>query len=439
MYGSVGSIIVELAVVALLVIGIVSGVKKGLFKTLMDLLILAAAIFAAVQACRFATDYFVNRLYPKAEARVLQAIENSDVDLANVDLSAMKFDESHPDTLNEAEYELLRHNEGIGKIINAMEKAGIPKARIWKIVAVTLKKASAGGSNLKEALTDTAKAATVLLSGYEGKTEDYVLAVPLKLETSVPVFLVPTTTGTGSEVTRVAIISRPEFNKKWSVHLRHTTLAIVDPSLTVTLPRKETANTGLDALAHATEALTSKGAEIHSDLFAVAAIEKITQNLYRSWSEPEDREARTNMAVAANLAGLAFDCPMCHLPHAIGDAFGCHFHTEHGHSCSLGLPEGLRLVAPVVPDKMAIVAKAMGIELSGTETGEQLGDLVADWIYALMRKMEFVSLHSMGITREQVLACAEDVATSHLVGYCPVTITKEVAEDVLGRLYDNYQ
>lgn len=160
MYGSVGSIIVELAVVALLVIGIVSGVKKGLFKTLMDLLILAAAIFAAVQACRFATDYFVNRLYPKAEARVLQAIENSDVDLANVDLSAMKFDENHPDTLNEAEYELLRHNEGIGKIINAMEKAGIPKARIWKIVAVTLKKASAGGSNLKEALTDTAKAAT---------------------------------------------------------------------------------------------------------------------------------------------------------------------------------------------------------------------------------------------------------------------------------------
>ncbi len=291
-----------------------------------------------------------------------------------------------------------------------------------------------GGSSM-----DTAKAATVRLSGYEGKTEDYVLAVPLKLETSVPVFLVPTTTGTGSEVTRVAIISRPEFNKKWSVHLRHTTLAIVDPSLTVTLPKKETANTGLDALAHATEALTSKGAEIHSDLFAVAAIEKITQNLYRSWSEPEDKEARTNMAVAANLAGLAFDCPMCHLPHAIGDAFGCHFHTEHGHSCSLGLPEGMRLVAPVVPDKMAIVAKAMGIELSGTETGEELGDLVADWIYALMRKMEFVSLHSMGITREQVLACAEDVATSHLVGYCPVTITKEVAEDVLGRLYDNYQ
>ena len=291
-----------------------------------------------------------------------------------------------------------------------------------------------GGSSM-----DTAKASTVRLSGYEGLTKDYVLAVPLKLETTVPVILVPTTTGTGSEVTRVAVISRPEFNVKWSVHLKNTTLAIVDPQFTVTLPRKETANTGLDALAHATEALTSKGADFYSDLFAVAAIEKIAANLYRSWSEPEDIEARTNMAVAADWAGLAFDCPMCHLPHAIGDAFGCHFHTEHGHSCSLGLAEAMRLVAPVVPDKMAIIARAMGITLTGSETGEELGDLVADWIYALMRKMEFVSLHSMGISREEVLACAKDVSVNHLAGYCPVPITEETAADVLGRLYDNYQ
>ena len=291
-----------------------------------------------------------------------------------------------------------------------------------------------GGSSM-----DTAKASTVRLSGYEGLTKDYVLAVPLKLETSVPVILVPTTTGTGSEVTRVAVISRPEFNVKWSVHLKNTTLAIVDPQLTVTLPQKETANTGLDALAHATEALTSKGADIHSDLFAVAAIEKIAEYLYKSWSDPEDTEARTNMAIAANFAGLAFDCPMCHIPHAIGDAFGCHFHTEHGHSCSLGLAEGLRLVAPVVPDKMAIVARSMGIPLNGNETGEELGDLVADWIYDLMRRMEFVSLHSMGISREEVVACAKDVAVSHLVAYCPVTINEEIAADVLGRLYDNYQ
>jgi len=291
-----------------------------------------------------------------------------------------------------------------------------------------------GGSSM-----DTAKASTVRLSGYEGLTSKYILAVPLKLDTTVPVILVPTTTGTGSEVTRVAVISRPELNMKWSVHLKNTTLAIVDPQLTVTLSKEETANTGLDALAHATEALTSTGRNVHSSLFAVAAIEKIAENLYTSWLEPSNTEARSNMSLAANYAGLAFDSPMCHLGHAIGDAFGCHFHTHHGHSCSLGLPETLRLVAPVLPEQMQIIARAMGIVLDGTESPAAVGDLVADWIYNLMHKMDFVSLRSMGISREQVIACAKDVSNNFLTSFCPVTITEEVAEEVLKRIYDNYQ
>lgn len=291
-----------------------------------------------------------------------------------------------------------------------------------------------GGSSM-----DTAKASTIRLSGYEGLTRDYIKAVPLWMDTSVPVFLVPTTTGTGSEITRVAVISRPEFNVKWSVKLKQTTLAIVDPSLTVTLSRQETANTGLDALAHACEALTSKDHNIHSDLFAVAAIEKIAKYLVLSWQEPESEEARTNMAIAANWAGLAFDDPMCHLPHALGDAFGCHFHTHHGHSCSLGLAECMRLVAPAEPDRVAMIAQALGIELSGAETAYQIGDMVAEHIYGLMRTMEFVSLASMGISRDDVIACAPDVAVNHLSGYCPVKVTEELAADILGKLYDNYQ
>lgn len=290
-----------------------------------------------------------------------------------------------------------------------------------------------GGSSM-----DTAKCASVRLSGFEGKTADYVLAVPLRMNTTVPVFLLPTTTGTGSECTRVAVISRPEFNVKWSVNV-NTTLAIIDPEFTVTLPKEETANTGLDALAHATEALTSKDANVHSDYYAVGAIEKIGAYLLKAWNEPDNMEARTNMALAANWAGLAFDDPMCHLGHAIGDAFGCNFHTHHGHSCSLGLAEVMRLVAPVVPEKAAIIAKAFGLTLSGSETGEELGDMIADFIYGLMRKMEFVSLKSMGIPRERVVACAQEVVDNHLSGYSPIKITLEIAQDVLGKIYDNYQ
>lgn len=290
-----------------------------------------------------------------------------------------------------------------------------------------------GGSSM-----DTAKAASIRLSGFEGKTADYVLAVPPVVDTTTPVFLMPTTTGTGSECTKVAVISRPEFNVKWSVFV-NTTLAIVDPEFTVTLPKQETANTGLDALAHATEALTSKDANIHSDYFAVGAIEKISAYLVKTWHEPDNLDARTNMAIAANWAGLAFDDPMCHLGHAIGDAFGCNFHTHHGHSCSLGLAEVMRLVAPVVPQKMAIIAKALGLSISGNETGAELGDMVADFIYGLMRQMEFVSLKSMGISRDRVVACAQEVVDNHLSGYSPVKITLEIAQDVLGKIYDNYQ
>ena len=290
-----------------------------------------------------------------------------------------------------------------------------------------------GGSSM-----DTAKAATIRLSGYEGKTADYILAHPISMDTKVPVFLVPTTTGTGSECTKVAVISRPEYNAKWSVYVK-TTLAIVDPELTVTLPKQETANTGLDALAHATEALTSKDANVHSDYLAVGAIEKIAKYLLRSWQNPNDMEARTNMAIAANWAGSAFADPMCHVGHAIGDAFGCNFHTYHGHSCSLGLSELMRLVAPVVPEKMAVIAKAMGLEVCGTETGKELGDMVAEFIYDLMRKMNFVSLKSLGITREQVVGVAQEVVDSHLSSYCPVTLTTELAEKLMGDIYDNYQ
>ncbi len=160
MYASAASIILELAVIGLLVIGIVTGVKKGFFKSLMDVLILFVAIFAAVQVCRWTTDLLVNRFYPKAEEKVLKAIENAEVDLADVDLEALKFDESHPDNLTDTEYELLKQNPGISKIANALEKAGIPNNRIRVILARTLKKASSSGSNLNEVLTDTAKAAT---------------------------------------------------------------------------------------------------------------------------------------------------------------------------------------------------------------------------------------------------------------------------------------
>ncbi|MDR3209307.1 MAG: iron-containing alcohol dehydrogenase, partial [Oscillospiraceae bacterium] len=191
-----------------------------------------------------------------------------------------------------------------------------------------------GGSSM-----DTAKAAAIYLHD-PGPVRRYILAAPPTVDTRTPVILVPTTAGTGSECTTVAIISLPDLNVKWSAFV-NTTLAIVDPELTVTLPRYETVNTGLDALAHAAEAMTVRAWNYHSDLFGEAAIRKIRRNLYTAWSEPENMAARSEMSLAANWAGLAFNNPITHVGHASADAFSCRVHTPHGLGCALALPETL--------------------------------------------------------------------------------------------------
>lgn len=290
-----------------------------------------------------------------------------------------------------------------------------------------------GGSSM-----DTAKAASILTSGNPGPARKYILGTPIAVDTTTPVFLVPTTTGTGSECTTVAVISIADLSVKWSVFV-NTTLAIVDPELALTLPSDITASTGLDALAHATEALTNINWDVHSDLMAEGAIRKIGANLLKSYNEPDNLEARTEMAIAANWAGMAFKNPITHVGHAIGDALGCHFHIAHGLSCCLGLAATMKLVAPVVPDRMLRIAQYMGLNVTGNETGEQLGDIVAGEIYELMRKMKVQSLKSLGYTREQIIPLAKDVTENHLAHYCPVEITMEVAEKLMADVYDNYQ
>ncbi|MCL2401694.1 MAG: iron-containing alcohol dehydrogenase [Oscillospiraceae bacterium] len=289
-----------------------------------------------------------------------------------------------------------------------------------------------GGSSL-----DAAKAAAIYLHD-PGPTARYILAQPIAVDTKTPVILIPTTSGTGSECTAVAIISRPQHNAKWSVFV-NTTLAIVDPELTFSVPKSVTVNTALDAFAHAAEAMTGKSWNYHSDLFAEAAIRKIAKYLYTAWSEPDNAEARSELALAANWAGIAFNNPICHVGHSVADALSCEFHTPHGLGCALALPETLALVAPAVPERVKCIADAMALPQTGSETPAELGRMAADAIRAMMQSMEMPSLKSLGYSREQVLALYPDVVSNHLSSYCPVEITDDVAKQLLADVYDNYQ
>ncbi|MCL2126209.1 MAG: iron-containing alcohol dehydrogenase [Oscillospiraceae bacterium] len=288
-----------------------------------------------------------------------------------------------------------------------------------------------GGSSL-----DTSKATSILMT-YPGPVRNYIVAPPTYIDTKVPLILVPTTAGTGSECTNVAIISLPDKNVKWAVNV-NTSLAIVDPELMLSLPKSITATTGMDALSHAMEAMTCINWNHHSDLYAEGAIKKIAANLAACCEDPGNIDARSEMALAANWAGLAFNNPVTHVGHAVADALSCNFHTAHGLNCALALPDTMALIGPAVPERMRVIAKAMGIALGGGETGEQLGNIVAAEIRALMRKIGIKSLSEMGYAREKVISFEPEVTASFLSDNCPVKIDAATAAKLLAAVYDNY-
>ena len=186
---------------------------------------------------------------------------------------------------------------------------------------------------------DTAKGVNILVSE---KSDDLlkfaghdVLRRPLN-----PLIVIPTTAGTGSEVTYVAVIADPERNTKMSftsVHL-YPRLAILDPRMTVSMPPKITAATGMDALAHAMEAVTCLQKNPVSDAFAMAALELIRDNLIKVVKQGRDEEGRLAMANAACLAGAAFSNSMVGLVHALGHATGGVARVPHGVAMSIFLP-----------------------------------------------------------------------------------------------------
>ncbi|MBJ6138107.1 iron-containing alcohol dehydrogenase [Marinobacter litoralis] len=186
---------------------------------------------------------------------------------------------------------------------------------------------------------DTGKAVNILVSEGGDDIAEYsgagILKHPLK-----PFFVVPTTAGTGSEVTSVAVITDEKRGVKlpYSSPFLLPNAAIIDPRMTLTLPPHITAATAMDALTHATEAFTCMGKNPLSDAYATAAVKKVSQSLLKVMDTPKDEEGRLDLAQASTMAGIAFSNSMVGLVHALGHATGAIVHLPHGLCMSLYLP-----------------------------------------------------------------------------------------------------
>lgn len=201
---------------------------------------------------------------------------------------------------------------------------------------------------------DTAKAANILVSEggddllkYSGA---HNLPRPLK-----PFFVIPTTSGTGSEVTMVAVVSDTANNQKMAFASKYLmpSAAILDPRMTLTLPPHLTAMTGMDAMTHAVEAYTCLAANPISDAYATAAIKKISENLFKVLENPKDADARLELAQASTMAGIAFSNAMVGIVHSLGHALGAVAHLPHGLCMNLFLPYVLDYNKDVNGDKIA--------------------------------------------------------------------------------------
>ncbi len=214
---------------------------------------------------------------------------------------------------------------------------------------------------------DTSKGVNVLVSEggddllkYSGA---HNLTRPLK-----PFFVVPTTAGTGSEVTLAAVVSDTENNVKlpFASYYLMPNAAVLDPRMTLTLPPHITAMTAMDALTHAVEAYTCLASNPISDAYAITAIRKITDNLLKVLDTPKDEQGRLELAQASTMAGIAFSNAMVGLVHSLGHATGGVCHLPHGLCMSLYLPYVLEY----------------NLDTNGAKIGELLLHLAGPDVYA---------------------------------------------------------
>lgn len=214
-----------------------------------------------------------------------------------------------------------------------------------------------GGSVL-----DTAKVANLLLVR-GGRVQEHMGAYLLGATKLLPLFLIPTTAGTGSEVTKVAVIADPDHDVKlpFAENQFLPDLAILDPELTRTLPPKLTAMTGMDALTHAIEAYVDKEWSPAADGLALQAIRLIRDHLLLACAQPENLSARGAMLVASCLAGIAFSHSMVGMTHGISHALGGVYHIPHGLANALVLPEVMNYNLESRLDRYADIAEALGV------------------------------------------------------------------------------
>jgi alcohol dehydrogenase class IV len=265
---------------------------------------------------------------------------------------------------------------------------------------------------------DTAKAMSVLAAN-GGRMRDY--KVPNEIpRVGLPLVAIPTTAGTGSEVTRFTVITDSEHDEKMLIMglACCPAAAIVDYELTLTMPWRLTADTGLDSLTHAIEAYVSRKASPFTDGVARAAMGLIARHIRSACQEPDNRAAREAMMLGATQAGMAFSNASVCLVHGMSRPIGAFFHVPHGLSNAMLLPEITAFSAPAALTRYADCARAMGVAAEGEGNQAAVARLL-DELHALNRDLKVPTPRAYGIDEQRYLELLPVMASQALASGSP--------------------
>lgn len=282
-----------------------------------------------------------------------------------------------------------------------------------------------GGSSL-----DTAKGISVVAS-HGGALWSYIGEDKVK-EKIIPIIAIPTTAGTGSETTPYSIFTKKKIMRKDFLASPYTfpKVAIVDPTLTSSMPPQLTADTGFDALAHAVESYLSPLANLISDILSLEAVRLIRNSIVKSVKDGDDLEARSRMALASSIAGMAIAQAGVVAGHGFGMSIGGILNTSHGRTVGILLPRIMTYNLPEVPHRIAQLAGSLNLPTIGDPMKD--AQRVIEAIKEMMEEIDFPTrLKALGVNKQNLPKIIEDSMTQGDLLNNPRKFDQKSAQDFL--------
>ena len=314
------------------------------------------------------------------------------------------------DILKAAEIHSEFFDDTIPEPTSSSIEAGVAKVKSGQYDSII---AVGGGSPI-----DSAKAISIL-GKFGGVIRDYKFPRQVN-ETGLPIIAIPTTAGTGSECTRFTIITDDVSSEKMlCAGLGFLPVAaVVDYQLTMSLPARTTADTGIDALTHAIEAYVSKKASPYSDAQAIAAMRLIGPNLRTAYHEPNNELARERMMLGSTLAGIAFSNASVALVHGMSRPIGAFFHVPHGLSNAMLLPMITEYSIQAAPERYADCARAIGVAHSD-DSDDLANQKLVSALIQINEELKVPTLAEFGVEKSHFDEVVQTMAEQALASGSP--------------------